>query len=326
MFFSTSSVVFGLLASTVICSPTPAPKTPLEERGNTFAITGITGTGTRPRLEIRQIQKNVDQWNLYLLTLQAWKSQSQSNPLSYYGVAGIHGVPNQAWDGVGANPNAAGAVGYCTHSSILFPSWHRAYLALFEQQFYSVMLNVVQQFPAGKKRQKYAKAASTFRVPYWDWAIAPPAGKPTLPLVLTQSTISVTTPSGQQTISNPLYNYNFAPLDSANFYYAPWNAWQGTLRWPTSEDPSASSQQNLAQSAIENNRLNLRDNVYNLFTQCSQYPEFSNDASGNSDAGCHNSLEAIHDSIHSLVGGQNDGHMTYLWYAAFDPVFWLHHA
>ncbi len=36
------------------------------------------------------------------------------------------------------------------------------------------------------------------------------------------------------------------------------------------------------------------------------------------------SLESIHDVIHSIVG--SNGHMTYLDYSAFDPSFWLHHA
>jgi hypothetical protein len=44
---------------------------------------------------------------------------------------GIHGVPFVTWNGVGP---AAGASmsGYCPHSSVLFPTWHRPYLALYE--------------------------------------------------------------------------------------------------------------------------------------------------------------------------------------------------
>lgn len=41
---------------------------------------------------------------------------------------GIHGLPYKAWDGVtGTQQN-----GYCEHGSIIFPLWHRPYLALFE--------------------------------------------------------------------------------------------------------------------------------------------------------------------------------------------------
>lgn len=36
------------------------------------------------------------------------------------------------------------------------------------------------------------------------------------------------------------------------------------------------------------------------------------------------SLEDVHNSIHGLVG--NKGHMNYPEVAAFDPIFWLHHA
>ena len=35
------------------------------------------------------------------------------------------------------------------------------------------------------------------------------------------------------------------------------------------------------------------------------------------------SLESIHDAIHNAVG--SNGHMAYVPWAAFDPVFWLHH-
>jgi hypothetical protein len=45
--------------------------------------------------------------------------------------SGIHGVPFESWNGVGAAPGANQS-GYCTHSSVLFPMWHRPYLVLFE--------------------------------------------------------------------------------------------------------------------------------------------------------------------------------------------------
>jgi len=35
------------------------------------------------------------------------------------------------------------------------------------------------------------------------------------------------------------------------------------------------------------------------------------------------SLEGIHNSIHTWVGGI--GHMSNIPVAAFDPIFWLHH-
>jgi len=40
-----------------------------------------------------------------------------------------------------------------------------------------------------------------------------------------------------------------------------------------------------------------------------------------------NSLESVHDHIHVVVGyGEERGHMTHPFWAAFDPIFWFHHA
>lgn len=55
------------------------------------------------------------------------------------------------------------------------------------------------------------------------------------------------------------------------------------------------------------------------------YTTFSNEAwIPNDDPAGYDSLESIHDQIHGLTG--SGGHMTYIHYSAFDPLFWLHHA
>ena len=51
--------------------------------------------------------------------------------LSWFAVAGIHGAPQVPWDQV-AGIVQPGWLGYCTHASVLFPTWHRAYVLLFE--------------------------------------------------------------------------------------------------------------------------------------------------------------------------------------------------
>lgn len=55
------------------------------------------------------------------------------------------------------------------------------------------------------------------------------------------------------------------------------------------------------------------------------YTTFSNEAwiSEINPAG-YDSIESIHDQIHGLTG--SGGHMTYINYSAFDPLFFLHHA
>lgn len=109
----------------------------------------LAPNGSTPfRPEIRDMRKDGYMWDLYILALSMFQSVSQDQPLSWYQVAGrqetdrvdfphaltcvgIHGVPFQPWNGVQPAPGA-GQSGYCTHSSVLFPTWHRPYLALYE--------------------------------------------------------------------------------------------------------------------------------------------------------------------------------------------------
>ncbi|KAG9969757.1 Di-copper centre-containing protein, partial [Aureobasidium melanogenum] len=72
-----------------------------------------------------------------------------------------------------------------------------------------------------------------------------------------------------------------------------------------------------------NSQSNYRDRLYNLYTNYNNFSQFGDSAWISSSSTNADSLESIHDAIHSSVG--NNGHMTYLDYAAFDPVFWLHH-
>lgn len=51
-------------------------------------VTGIQGTSPQPRLEIRELQKNADQWNIYLLGMNRFMRTNESEKLSYYQIAG----------------------------------------------------------------------------------------------------------------------------------------------------------------------------------------------------------------------------------------------
>jgi tyrosinase len=135
--------------------------------------------------------------------------------------SGIHGRPYQPFDGV--QPISGNADnGYCTHVSILFPTWHRPYLALYEQVLYGLIQQIALAWPAGPVQDQYVAAARNFRIPYWDWAAVPPAGESVLPESIGGSeTMSVDGPNGQQVIANPLYSYEFKPLDPNQLPDAP---------------------------------------------------------------------------------------------------------
>ena len=64
--------------------------------------------------------------------------------------------------------------------------------------------------------------------------------------------------------------------------------------------------------------------TYQLIATQSDYAPFSNTAHSDDRDGQYNSLENIHNGIHTFVGG--GGHMGDIQYSAFDPLFWLHHA
>ena len=60
----------------------------------------------------------------------------------------------------------------------------------------------------------YVDAANALRLPYWDWVQAVPAGVPVVPTALSTPTVSVTLRDGStRVIQNPLYDYDFHPLD-----------------------------------------------------------------------------------------------------------------
>ena len=294
--------------------------------------TGVPGA-THPRLEIRTLQSsNPNQWTLFLLAMQQFHAQAQTSVTSYYQISGIHGVPRANWNGVGQCSTCSGSDGYCTHDSVLFPAWHRAYLALFEQQLVATAVSIANAWPtsgASATRAQMQAAASTLRLPYWDWAAIPANGGPDLPPSITNAQVTINGQNGQQTINNPLFRHDFT--DPSGLVYSPFINWQRTLRYPSSTAANAVSNNNNAINAFNNIRKSLQDQVYQLFTTCNDYLHFSNDAAGSSTTQCSNSLEGIHNTIHTTSGGgptssvNSGGHMYYLATAAFDPVFWLHH-
>ncbi|TKA78166.1 hypothetical protein B0A55_03895 [Friedmanniomyces simplex] len=330
------SLALGLLAANLV-SARPAVTIPtLEEaaaeiekrQSSVVTTTGASGTAIYPRLEVRQMfNTKPNQWTLLILAMQAFQAQPQSSATSYYQIAGIHGVPRQNYNGVGQCSTCSDADGYCTHDSVLFPGWHRAYMALFEQQFLSVVNQIAASYPSSQQAAMKG-AASTMRFPFWDWAARPAPNLPTFPNIVSQKMVTVNGPSGSTTIINPLFRHDFA--DPSQMYYSPFVNWQVTLRYPNSDANTASSVESSATSAFDSIRPSMQDQVYQLFSTCSDYLHFSNDDAGSSTTSCSNSLEGIHNTIHTTAGGPgtntiSGGHMTYLATAAFDPVFWLHH-
>ncbi|KAK4181554.1 hypothetical protein QBC36DRAFT_174782 [Triangularia setosa] len=326
---------------------------------------GRQGGDVQVRREIRELEQDHEAWTLYLLGMSMMQFTDQGSPTSWYGItgwfghprassmsfffllrrwyrhkrvegffcltvvhycAGIHGMPHQTWGGVRPTPGNE-ETGYCTHSSILFPTWHRPYLALYEQVLSNLIQMIATWWPEDQ-RQSYVDAAKRFRIPYWDWATYPPSGGSVLPVSVGGSPyVDIDGPNGVQRISNPLFSYTFRPLNTTAFKQAP------TLRSPSNWGPEAQSNNSMVAMTIEQNQRSLSQRLYILFSNYGNYSRFSNNAwipfVNNASF---DSLESLHDTIHNLAGGGGmgqpniqGGHMSFIPYSAFDPIFFLHH-
>ena len=125
----------------------------IQQRMAPFIITGASG-GSPNRIEINDFVRDEKLFSLYIQALRMsitnyyryilirifWPEVMSANDQniiqSFFQVAGIHGLPNQPWDGVVGStpfdPNSGQWGGYCTHGSVLFPTWHRPYVMLYE--------------------------------------------------------------------------------------------------------------------------------------------------------------------------------------------------
>ncbi|PQE14942.1 hypothetical protein CJF32_00002481 [Rutstroemia sp. NJR-2017a WRK4] len=280
--------------------------------------TGVNAqSGARPaRRDILEFQNDTPSWSLYIQAMTAFQKVPETDPLSYFQIAGIHGRPYIPWDSVPHN-RLAPNIGYCTHSDVLFPTWHRPYLALFEQ----VLAQHVQTIAATYNSDVYTQAANNFRIPYWDWAAIP-----ALPPVVSDNTVQIETPTGTQTVANPLLLYKFQqfPLNPTWF---PNGFNVGKADRDLSQDPVTlrcpdKAVQGTSQPSTVNQNLGaggLMNMVYSVFTKSKQYYNMATQISPGP------SFESPHGSVHVAIGGQY-GHMSQLSYSAFDPIFWLHHA
>ncbi|KAK6865875.1 tyrosinase [Apiospora arundinis] len=284
--------------------------------------------GTIPyRKEIRKLGENHEQWTLYILALDWMQFTSQDDPYSWYRMTGIHAAPFVDYGGVQALPDGE-KNGYCPHISNLFPTWHRPYLAYFEQVMYNVVQYIASLYPAGPQRARFQEAAQTFRMPYWDWAAMPPNNQSVLPFsVGGEPDIMADGPNGLQLIANPLFTYTFKPLDPSIFPDFPFFEWNNTKRAPTPPNsPDAISNNSDVARRLDAGLRQYQTRLYNLFVNNGNYSTWSNEAwitdPGNSS---YDSIESLHDTIHLAAGGDS-GHMAIIAYSAFDPIFFLHHA
>nr|XP_036576373.1 tyrosinase [Colletotrichum truncatum]KAF6783111.1 tyrosinase [Colletotrichum truncatum] len=289
------------------------------------------------RLEVRDmIKDHPDQWNLYLRGLERFKSEAvpERMPLSYFELAAIHGLPykkwpDQPWNNMVRVDNPFG--GFCTHSSILFLTWHRPYLAVFEAELYKHVNFVANAFAEDERKADYVRAAKSFRMPYWDWA------RPDLgvfpPQAVSDATNRVIRPRslpGSAEI-NPLASYTFRESRSMRDINI-FPRVGSTVRYPNRRDGDGDMNAALLRFFTGNDRRpkgkNLTERVQFIMQSYTEYAtassnRFDPQKPSNIDFRGWGSIEDIHNAVHNYVGGS--GHMSNPEISSFDPIFWLHH-
>ena len=211
---------------------------------------------------------------------------------------------------------------------VTFPTWHRPYLALYEQLLASFFPKIVQSYQDSNPDvgARLAAASQTWRLPYWDWGF-----NSNIPDEWSSTTVTIYSPEGSTvSVANPLNHYTFHPIDPSfeNYRRPNYAGWNTTLRQPNSStNPNAASQPYVANRRLASN--DFKQWILDLFPsqlfEPDPWGQFSNHTWNqiHPGQGTLTSIEGIHDTIHVDVGGS--GHMADPAVAAFDPIFWLHH-
>lgn len=279
-----------------------------------FLITGVPAKTHPPpgphRLEIREFIKDKKFFSLYIQALRYIYAEEQPEMLSFFQLAGIHSQPFVTW-----NQSPSEGKGYCVHGTNLFPTWHRPYVALFEQIIQDRAQKIAALYNTPDAAE-WKTAAENLRQPFWDWsknAIPPDE-------VISMDQVNIILSDGRTLpVDNPFLQYRFHPKEDS-FNPERFRNWPTTLRNPQSDQPDAKSDVDVLKSRLSADQTNITRDTQRLFS-IDSWPAFSNHSP--SPGGSSNSLESIHDNIHGLTGGR--GHMGAVPVAAFDPIFWLHH-
>ncbi|KAK5652239.1 hypothetical protein OQA88_10736 [Cercophora sp. LCS_1] len=289
-------------------------------------VTGIKAgvneqTGERPaRLNINDLHREAGPaWDLFIQALQAVYDTPEDDLLSWFQIAGIHGLPFKPWNNVGQVEGGVDKAGYCPHGETTFITWHRPY-----QTIHTHAQSIAATY-TGSAAATYKSAAETLRFPFWDWA-----ADSQLPPVVTQPTITINAPAGPTAISNPLYSYKFAthPFTDPDFLEnASLAQFSETKRCAdAAEGSDGVNHYEIISDTLGSAGNIVRDQVYTVFSKTTKFEDMaSEDGAGNAD------FEIPHNTIHQRAGGHEMlhskvGHIQPVQWSGFDPIFWLHHA
>jgi tyrosinase len=91
-----------------------------------------------------------------------------------------------------------------------------------KQQLYYHVQFIASLFQNETERALYQRAASIWRMPYWDWAQRPLDGAPIFMEEFGLENIRIYGPNGWQLVANPLYSFHFTGNKTLNFPAEVW--------------------------------------------------------------------------------------------------------
>ncbi|KAJ6493315.1 Di-copper centre-containing protein [Mycena sanguinolenta] len=271
------------------------------------------GDQASPRLELADFVRNEKQFSLYIQALQEIYAHSQHRVASYFQIGGIHGRPYVDWNQSPRDRNS----GYCVHGTSLFATWHRPYVVLVEQEVQKIALAIAKEYSSD--HDAWIAAANSLRQPYWGWNTGATLTPPDAVIANQEVNIMIPPAAELLAVSNPFFQYKFpdatnmGAMTPCPFHH---HTTQVTTRNPDSQGRSNTEQLKLILGGpIGRQIVQLAEDL----NSATKWLEFTK------------ALEYVHGVVHDVVGGLGNngipsGHMGWVPYAGFDPIFWAHHA
>ncbi|KAF3278107.1 hypothetical protein TWF132_001290 [Orbilia oligospora] len=354
----------------------------MPERNDHYVVKGITEY-LNPGDPIPE-RREVDEWYnstaiidrlqvfVFLMGLREFQamppvdSEGNPNTLSYFQVAGIHGYPKIPWDEettTKAPDNDWG--GYCTHNSILFPTWHRPYMLLFERLIFNHMRGWVENSGLGEKvKDLLIDAIKTWRLPYWDESKEHDGGVYKFPDIAMKQYIQIPSehllqgPGYLDRVLNPMAKFSLKDGENFGMYGvdyvdddANFGICQATGRWPNAtvgeEWINGANNYTNITDAMEEHKwyqwknepktrtLTLANSVFRLLSHQDSSPFAAYECFASTrqysdprDKTLRPPLNWLSiEAIHNNLHNWSGGlgHMSEIPVSAFDPLFMLHH-
>lgn len=182
---------------------------------------------------------------------------------------------------------------WCEHGTDLFLPWHRAYLFFWE------LAMQTRLGPRLSVRAPDDPGLAQVGLPWWDWTASQAAGTG-LPAAFTQNVAG-----------NPLRSTRIGACGGPAYSTGVWS--QGLLASVRQNEPGLISTGNpptTRRATRPPSQLPTANTVQNIVLQQTTFSSFSM------------SLEQVHNQVHTWTGGS----MSQVPAAAYDPIFWSHHA